>query len=243
MRIVSLVPSLTELVAHLAGSDHEIVGRTPWCIEPAHIEAVDVVGGTKTPNIGKILRLQADIVLMDAEENPKSAWEALTREGVEVMVSHIRSPSHVPEFARGLCHRLGTHHPFAERCESALEETIGSGGPRVLPLIWLDPLIGLSGDRYGGALLRHVGFDVPILEEPYPVVTPSTIADLGVEALLLSSEPHAFTLEEGDAIAATCDPTPRTIPVDGQDLTWFGWRTPDALVRMKALRSRLEDSS
>ena len=130
MRIVSLVPSLTELVAHLAGSDHEIVGRTPWCIEPAHIKAVDVVGGTKTPNIGKILRLQADIVLMDAEENPKSAWEALTREGIEVMVSHIRSPSQVPEFARGLCHRLGTHHPFAERCESALEETIGSGGPR-----------------------------------------------------------------------------------------------------------------
>ena len=64
-----------------------------------------------------------------------------------------------------------------------MEETIGSGGPRASPLIWLDPLMGLSGDRYGGALLRHVGFDVPILEEPYPVVTPSTIADLGVEAL------------------------------------------------------------
>ena len=90
MRIVSLVPSLTLTLFDLGCSVEEVVGRTPWCIHPTEkVEHVAVVGGTKTPNINKILATNPDLVVLDREENPKAVYDSLIKAGIDVFVIQI----------------------------------------------------------------------------------------------------------------------------------------------------------
>ena len=72
MRVVSLVPSLTQTLFDLGLSTDEVVGRTPWCIHPAgKVDQVMVIGGTKTPNLDKIRRLKPDLIVMDKPSKVK----------------------------------------------------------------------------------------------------------------------------------------------------------------------------
>ena len=90
MRIVSLVPSLTKSLADLGLPKEQLVGRTPWCIYPEeYVLDVPVIGGTKTPNIKKIMALQPDIVIMDKEENPLEVFNELKENGIEPFVSKV----------------------------------------------------------------------------------------------------------------------------------------------------------
>ena len=78
MRVVSLVPSLTDTLFALGLTNKEVVGRTPWCIHPRElVEQVMIVGGTKTPNLGKIRSLKPDLIVMDKEENPLPVYREL----------------------------------------------------------------------------------------------------------------------------------------------------------------------
>ena len=78
--IVSLVPSLTELVFAL-GAGERLAGRTRFCTEPAGaVEAVPIVGGTKNPRVDRITGLRPSLVLANKEENRREDIEALRRE-------------------------------------------------------------------------------------------------------------------------------------------------------------------
>ncbi|MCK4349233.1 MAG: ABC transporter substrate-binding protein, partial [Candidatus Krumholzibacteria bacterium] len=78
MRVVSLVPSLTELLFDLGLREEEVVGRTRFCVHPAgRVENVPVVGGTKSINVAEVLALQPDLVIAGREENPKEAIEKI----------------------------------------------------------------------------------------------------------------------------------------------------------------------
>ena len=82
MRVVSLVPSLTQTLFDLGLTIDEVVGRTPWCIHPREkVEQVMVIGGTKTPNLNKIRSLEPDLIVMDKEENPVKIYQTLADEG------------------------------------------------------------------------------------------------------------------------------------------------------------------
>ena len=70
MRIVSLVPSVTET---LAAWDRAPIACTRFC-ERTDLEHV---GGTKNPNIARIVELQPDLVVMDAEENRREDYRRL----------------------------------------------------------------------------------------------------------------------------------------------------------------------
>ena len=77
MRIVSLCPSLTELVFDLGHGD-ALVGRTKFCVHPAdRVDRVEKVGGTKNPKIDRIITLAPDLVLLNEEENRREDAEAL----------------------------------------------------------------------------------------------------------------------------------------------------------------------
>ena len=107
MRVVSLVPSLTETLFDLGLGVNEVVGRTPWCIHPAAAHDVPVVGGTKTPNLKKILDARPDVVVLDREENPKAVHDALVEQGVTVVVSTVEHPAEVPALLRELGEAVG----------------------------------------------------------------------------------------------------------------------------------------
>lgn len=241
MRVVSLVPSLTETLFDLGLAPNEVVGRTPWCIHPAAAHAVPVVGGTKTPNLNKILSARPDVVVLDREENPKAVYDALMEAGVTVVVSTVEHPTEVPALLRELGEAVGREDD-GERLAQATETALAgqamseASGPRVAPMIWHEPLMAVGPRRYAGALLEAMGWTVPDLEPEgngYPVVTPELLVEHRIEGLLLSSEPHAFALEEGEAIADAVEalgaPRPWCRLIDGEALTWFGARTHRSL--------------
>ena len=246
MRVISLVPSLTLTLAELGLDASQLVGRTPWCIHPeSFVEGVQVMGGTKTPNINKLRDARPDLVILDREENPKDVYEALNEAGIETFVSEVEHPSDVPEMLIQLGERLNLEAKANELATSIRKELEGipqHEGPIVLPMIWHEPLMAVSPKKYSGALLEACGFRVPDLEpngNGYPVVSPEQIIEHNVEGLLLSSEPHEFSKQEGeaicDAVEALGGPRPWTKCIDGEALTWFGSHTLTGLRTFIAL--------
>lgn len=240
MRVVSLVPSLTLTLAELGVEASQVVGRTPWCIHPkSFVKDIPVVGGTKTPNLNKILNAQPDLVILDREENPKQIHDKLVEFGIETFVSTVERPSDVPDMLRQLGQRLNRvakADELAQAIDSELQHGERGSGPIVLPLIWHDPLMAVSPKKYSGALLEACGFRVPEIEPEgngYPIVTAEHIQFHAIEGLLLSSEPHEFSKNEGeqisDAVEAIGGQRPWTKCIDGEALTWFGSHTLSGL--------------
>lgn len=240
MRVVSLVPSLTLTLAELGVEASQVVGRTPWCIHPkSFVKDIPVVGGTKTPNLNKILNAQPDLVILDREENPKQIHDKLVEFGIETFVSTVERPSDVPDMLRQLGQRLNRvakADELAQAIDSELQHGERVSGPIVLPLIWHDPLMAVSPKKYSGALLEACGFRVPEIEPEgngYPIITAEHIQFHAIEGLLLSSEPHEFSKKEGeqisDAVEAIGGQRPWTKCIDGEALTWFGSHTLSGL--------------
>ncbi len=240
MKVISLVPSLTLTAFDLGLEPKQLVGKTPWCIHPAEkVQQAKVIGGTKTPNLGKIISLNPDIVLMDKEENPKEVYDLLKENGIHVFVSEVTCPTHVPEMLELLGRELRLTvqaETLAKTCRTALERTLNPDKMwRTAPLIWHEPLMAVGPNRYAGALLSHVGFDVIDFDpngNGYPEVTPTLMAANDVELLLLTSEPHKFTTDEGESLIESMkheNIISHYRLIDGEDLTWFGSRTAAAL--------------
>ena len=244
MRVVSLVPSLTDTLFALGLTNKEVVGRTPWCIHPREmVEQVMVVGGTKTPNLGKIRSLQPDLIVMDKEENPLSVYQELIAEGFTIFVSEVKSPSDVPQMLRELgkaCGKDAAGDALALICQDSLSSLKKSTrSARTVPLIWHKPLMAVSPNKYPGAILCEVGFEV-IDTNPqgngYPEISIEEFIEHKIELILLTSEPHNFTTEEGKSIVQEIVSVgglpPTVVHIDGEDLTWFGARTAPALARL-----------
>ena len=244
MRVVSLVPSLTQTLFDLGLTTDEVVGRTPWCIHPkGKVEQVMIVGGTKTPNLNKIRNLKPDLIVMDKEENPLKIYQTLADEGYAIFVSEVESARDVPKMLRELskaCNRQSAGEQLALLCEDSLNQISKAGnGLRTVPLIWYEPLMAVGPNKYAGAILSLVGFDI-IDTHPdgngYPEVSVKDFIKHDVELILLTSEPHEFTLDEGNGIAANIvkagGKEPMVKLIDGEDLTWFGSRTAPAIARL-----------
>lgn len=243
MRIVSLVPSLTLTLFDFGLRANSIVGRTPWCIHPkAQVSKVPIVGGTKTPSLSKIEAAQPDLVVMDKDENPKAVYEWCLEQGYATFVCDVRHPCEVPDMLRELGAAVkcsSAAETLAASIESALAEVPTAGQRRAVPLIWHKPLMAANGSTYAGNMLACMGYDVPDIETEgtgYPEVTPELMVEHGITDLFLSSEPHEFTLEEGEAIKASFQsmgfPAPAIHFIDGEDLTWMGSHTGVALRRL-----------
>lgn len=250
MRIVSLVPSLTKTLFDFGLDASSIVGRTPWCIHPSGgVANVPVVGGTKTPTLSKIASAQPDLVVMDKDENPKAVHDWCLEQGYQTFVCHVRHPRDVPDMLRGLGQAVGRPaeaERYAVAIETVLEALPPANGRCALPMIWHEPLMAANGATYAGNMIACMGFHVPVIEPEgtgYPVVTAQDLIDHGVTDLFLSSEPHEFSLEEGQAMAHAVveagGQAPQLHLIDGEDLTWMGSHTADALTAMHDLAQRL----
>jgi len=244
MRLVSLCPSLTELVFALGRGD-ELVGRTAWCRHPAgDIERVERVGGTKTPDLARIVALRPDLVLMNDEENRRADWEALRAAGVPVHRSMPVDARSAAAMARSIGAALGGEAaPLADalaldiearvrRVEqhAALELSAGRPAIRFAYLIWREPWMGAGADTYAGALLSLPGATNVLANAGaarYPAVEPSALAALHPDLVLLGSEPFPFADRHADELAAlTGLPRERIRLADGELLSWHGSRTP-----------------
>lgn len=253
MKIISLVPSITETLFALGLDEKEIVGRTPWCIHPEQgVKSIDVVGGTKTPNINKIKNLNPDLVILDREENRKEFYDSLLELGIQTYVSQINSPQDVPEFLRDLGRLTGTTEraeELSKDCELAILSAMRKQkNLRVLPMIWHEPLMAVSPRKYAGSLLELTGLIVPDIDPDgngYPVVELKHFEENNIAGMLLSSEPHEFAEKEGIALINKIkSETGRDVwyeMINGENLTWFGSRTASAIRKLSSYCDELKE--
>ena len=251
-RIVSLVPSITELLFDLGAGDR-VVGRTPFCIHPRErVANVPRVGGTKTPRLDRIRALEPTHVIVNVDENRREDADALAGFVPNIVVTHPLGPRDNPAlyrlvggiFAGGeatdrLCRAF-------ERAVSALESAArGLPERRVLYLIWRDPWMTVSPDTYVSRTLALVNFTTTGGGDggghdgrryPELALTPELLD--GVDLVLLSSEPFPFKerhVAEIRALAGARCPGIRLF--DGEMASWYGSRAiraMDYLVRFAA---------
>jgi ABC-type Fe3+-hydroxamate transport system substrate-binding protein len=233
-RIVCLVPSLTELAWWLGAGDR-LVGRTRFCVEPAReIDRIPAIGGTKDPDVARVIALEPDLIIANREENRREDVEALQKAGIRVLLTDPVTVIEAAVMVREVGDILGCEDRaagLADELES-LPGAAPAGGPRVFVPIWRRPLMGLGSGTFGEDILRCAGgVNVLSERERYPEVTIEEIRGLGPDLVLLPDEPFRFREKHVPEFAAAA---PARL-VRGQDLFWYGPRTPAAIRRLRRM--------
>lgn len=221
MRVVSLVPSLTEAVA--VSAPGALVGVTDWCTHPADLGDVVRIGGTKNPDVRAIAELRPDLVLANEEENRAPDLAALRAAGLGVLVTEIRDlPQAFGELDRVLVGAMGLERPgWLADAEAAWARVEPAGEPRTAFVpIWRRPWMVLGRDTFAGDLLARLGVRNAYAghAERYPGIAAAELAAAGCELVVFPDEPYAFAPGDG----------PEAFPgipaafVDGRHLTWYG---------------------
>ena len=215
-RVISLVPSITEALAHSRAS--ALVGATDWCTHPAELE-VARVRGTKNPDLELIASLAPDLVIANKEENRRLDVERLRAMGVPVWVTDIESiPQAIASYDR-LFGVLRWQRPAwlveVERLWSPMPEVTRT----VAVPIWRDPWMVVGGGTFTTDLLRRVGWANAFEQLPrYPSVDLADIDRAGADVVLLPDEPYEFTESDGPEAFSE---TPTQL-ISGRLLTWYG---------------------
>jgi ABC-type Fe3+-hydroxamate transport system substrate-binding protein len=247
-RIVSLVPSLTELLFALE-LEGELVGRTEFCIEPqGRVETVPVVGGTKTAQMDKLLALKPSHVLVNIDETPKDLADELGARGINVVVTHPNKPSdNIVLFA--LLGGLFQRQQQAGKLIAALQGDLMMTGQwperKVLYLIWKRPWMTVSGDTYIASMLKIFGMQTlchdPDRRYPEVEITPELLAE--TDLVLFPTEPFPFAEKHRDAFSREFKITgsPKLLAIDGKMVSWYGSRVIEGLRYLQDFTSQLEN--
>jgi iron complex transport system substrate-binding protein len=239
MRIVSLCPSLTELVFALGRGD-ELVGITDYCVHPAdRVGAVEKVGGTKTPKVERIVELKPDVVLVNEEENRIEDAQALEARGVRCHNSFPKDALETAEMVRDIgavLERRSEAESIAKDIEKRVQRVAEAArGRREVTwayLIWRKPWMTVSKETFASALLTLAGGRNAFgdREARYPEITLAQLVAANPELVLLCTEPFSFEEKHIDELcAATGWPRARFAIADGEYLSWHGSRTPDGV--------------
>lgn len=230
-RILSLVPSLTELVCDLGLAD-QLVGRTGFCIHPrAIVRSLPKVGGTKDVNLDRVRTLAPTHLIVNIDENRKEQVEALADFIPHIIVTHPLVPADNLALYRllgGIFGREAEAEALCRDFSTAWEQLGQSCGPlpreRVLYLIWRDPWMSVARDTYISAMLAAAGWDsLPASPETrYPIIDWQAPWLAEVDRVLLPSEPYAFTERHAQEVAALSGRA--VLRVDGEMLSWYGSR-------------------
>jgi ABC-type Fe3+-hydroxamate transport system substrate-binding protein len=250
VRIVSLVPSVTELLFSL-GLQENLVGRTGFCVHPkGQVRRVSKVGGTKTVDVAKVKKLGATHLVVNIDENPRPVVEELARFVPNVIVTHPIQPEdnlHLYRLLGGIFGRESRAEELA--AEFARELGITRDAARdferekVLYLIWRSPWMTVSRETYISRMLDVVGWEtVPEhAHSRYPSVDLSPRTMLDVKVILLSSEPYSFVDRHIDEIESELPPQshPQIALIDGGMTSWYGSRAIEGLRYLRELRRAL----
>lgn len=242
-RIVSLVPSQTELLASL-GLDEAVVGITRFCERPEDWrDRKPIVGGTKQVDIDTVRDLAPDLILANHEENTAEDVAAL-EEIAPVFVTEVKT---VPE-ACDMIRTVGTLTGTSDQTSTLVGKIISrfKALPGVEPLravyfIWREPYMTVGGDTFIHDVMQRAGFENAFGDRTrYPEVSLDDLADRDLDVVLCATEPFPFHQKDtftADIDAALPD-TPIEI-VDGQAFSWYGSRLLDAPAYLQDLRASL----
>lgn len=223
-RIISLVPSQTELLVDLGLKDR-IVGVTKFCVHPKGLKKEKaIIGGTKDFHFEKIGLLQPDLIIGNKEENYKEGIEKLS-EKYPVWMSDIYTLDDALEMMKG----IGRITETVEKAEELIQEIKSSFDFQplkkgsVVYIIWKNPLMAVGKQTFIDDILSRSGFINFIQELRYPEISMKKLKDLSPDLLFLSSEPFPFKQKHIDEFAAEL-PQTRVQLVDGEMFSWYGSR-------------------
>ena len=219
MRVVSLVPSLTEAVA--VSAPGLLVGATDWCSHPAGLDVVRI-GGTKNPDVAAVIRLRPDLVIANEEENRAPDLAALRAAGIQVLETEIRDLDQAwRELERVLVGGCGLTRPrWLDEAQAAWAGLAPLGEVRAVVPIWRRPWMVLGRATFAGDLLARLGVGNVYAghAERYPRIPLEELLDCGARLAVLPDEPYHFTADDGPEAF----PSLPAALVSGRHLTWYG---------------------
>jgi ABC-type Fe3+-hydroxamate transport system substrate-binding protein len=249
-RIVSLVPSITELLCDLGLADW-LVGRTGFCIHPADtVRTITKVGGTKDVNIEKIRKLAPTHLIVNIDENEKPTVDRLAQFIPHVIVTHPLTPRDNLGLYRLLGGIFGAPRRAETLCSAfeaeyaALMQNLQPIPQTVLYCIWKDPWMSVARDTYIANMLALIGWRVWVAAPAqgdaaaaprYPTFSWSDAMLREIDQVLLSTEPYRFTDTHVDALERQIGKPVRL--VDGEMLSWYGSRAIAGLRYLRELAS------
>jgi ABC-type Fe3+-hydroxamate transport system substrate-binding protein len=250
-RIVSLVPSLTELLFALK-LDAQLVGRTGFCVHPRDkVRNVPKVGGTKAVKIDAVRALHPTHLLVNIDENERDTVDQLRAFVPHVVVTHPLAPH--DNFALyallgAIFDREDEARQLSLQLRAQLDACASRAWPQqnVLYAIWREPWMTVARDTYIAAMLRLVNWQtLPDLQggERGAARYPSFYLDAAwirnADRVLLSSEPYRFTQQHADALSRDARFQGKRIElIDGEMVSWYGSRAIDGIAYLRGYASR-----
>lgn len=242
--IVSLVPSITELLASL-DLNERVVGITKFCIHPTEWKKSKTqVGGTKNVNIKKVRALNPDLIIANKEENTIEDIEALSSE-FPVWVSDINSfddALHAIEWLGELTQTEKRAKQLIFSIHKAWSTIPLDSFPllRSAYLIWKDPYLSVGKDTYINSILEKIHLKNVISDSRYPEITIKKLKEKKPDIIFLSSEPYPFKEKHKKSLEKEI-PEAKIILVDGEMFSWYGSRMRFAADYFKPLLVEIHD--
>ena len=241
-RIISLVPSLTELVLDL-GIGNRLVGRTRFCIHPEElVNDIPIIGGTKNPNLEKILELEPDYIIANHEENRKEDVQIL-QDHTKVNITEIDT---INDALNAIC-ELGGDLELASNAQKLVDEItiLLSKSSKYPPLktayfIWKGPWMVAARGTYIDSVMQHYNLENIFSDQQrYPQVSLNELQDRDPKLILLSSEPFPFKQKHIEEIQEVC-PDSKIELINGEWFSWYGSGMLEAFERLNAWRAKLD---
>lgn len=226
-RIVSLVPSQTELLVDL-GLEDRLVGITKFCVHPKELrKEIQLIGGTKNVKVKLVESLNPDLIIGNKEENNQADIEALEQH-LPTWMSDIFNLEDALEMIERVGEITGTQTRAAEII-SEIQKNFSNlvpltGNKSVLYLIWKNPYLAAGTDTFIDSMLNRLGFKNAINKSRYPEVN---LKNVNPDLIFLSSEPFPFKEKHIEELQAQF-PHSKVVLVDGEFFSWYGSRLIDA---------------
>lgn len=223
-RIISLVPSLTELIIDL-GLKEMLVGRTRFCIHPENtVKDIPIIGGTKNPNTEKIIHLQPDLIIANKEENRREDILQLEKH-FEIYLTDISTIDEALSTIINLGIKLSAEvkaRKLVEQVEQNLTRTSYEKPISTAYFIWQNPWMSIGRDTYIHDVMKHWGLkNVFSAKTRYPKIKIQRLNDYHPELILLSSEPYPFREKHQKELQKHYPDIPVQL-VDGEWFSWYG---------------------
>jgi len=223
MKVISLVPSITEALFDLGLTENEVIGRTKFCIHPKEkVQNIPIIGGTKNINIEKIKSLKPDLILANKEENVKEQVEALM-DDCKVIVTNVETIEDNYYLLKQLGHLFNKEEQaqiFNLKTYEVLHQTKIDSAIKAAYLIWNNPYMTVGSDTFIHRILSEIGFkNIFHHTTRYPEIKTEDLAEADV--IMLSSEPFPFK-EKHVAEIKEVYPDKKIIIVDGEAFSWYG---------------------
>lgn len=231
-KIISIVPSQTELLYDL-GLDDEVIGITKYCVHPkSWLETKSIVGGTKKLDLAKIKALKPDLIIGNKEENEKSQILDLMKE-YPVWMSDIKTLEEALNMIELIGEMTGKEKG-ASRIQNDIREQFSLfklqtlhlkiHTNKALYLIWRKPYICAGSNTFINHMIQICGLNNVFSSTPrYPHITTEQIQKADPSLIFLSSEPYPFRTKHIQELQSIC-PNAKVVLVDGEMFSWYGSR-------------------